>query len=211
MLSAIPSSVDLRTQADTALVLRKSAQKALAEVKAEVQRLENEAELLDLVCELIRRLIDQEVTAGVKAVETLQSEGLQAVFDDQILRVQAEVETLRGKISVNLITQHEDGGNVIEGSPEDAFGGAVLTVQSILLRIIVVLRRGLRPFLVLDESLPAFDNNYVVNMGRFLTALTERLGVDILMVTHNQALVEAADRAYHIVRKDGVAEFKVTR
>ena len=81
------------------------------------------------------------------------------------------------------------------------------TVQSILLRLTVVMRRGLRPLLLLDESLPAFDSNYVDAMGKFLRLLCERLGADILLVTHNTALVEAAHKAYRIRRTANGARF----
>ena len=81
-------------------------------------------------------------------------------------------------------------------------------MQSILLRIIIILRRGLRPVLLLDESLPAFDGNYVSNMGHFLSVLCQRLGMDILLVTHNPALVESADKGYRIIRKNGEARFE---
>ena len=178
----------------------------------EIKRLENEAALLDLVLGLFRQLIDQEVVQGVQAVEKLQTEGLQAVFEDQDLHVKSQVEIQRGKVSVDLLTvQKYPNGMEIEGISGDSFGGAVATVQSILLRLIILLRRGLRPLLLLDESLPAFDSNYVVNMGRFLSTLCRRLKVDILLVTHNPALVEAADKAYKIVRKDGAARFEKLR
>ena len=73
------------------------------------------------------------------------------------------------------------------------------------------MRRGLRPVLLLDESLPAFDANYVTNMGSFLSTLCKRLNVDILLVSHNSAMVDAADKAYRIVKKDGHAKFEVLK
>jgi len=172
--------------------------------KKDLQRLESEETLLAMVQALLQKLIDQEVTSGVQAVEQLQTEGLQAVFGDQDLRVRSEIDLQRGKVSVDLITvqKHPDGHD-IEGVSGDSFGGAVTTVQSILLRVLILLRRGLRPLLLLDETLPAFDTNYVVNMGSFLSKLCERLKMDILLVTHNEALVEAADRAYRLVNKNG--------
>jgi ABC-type thiamine transport system ATPase subunit len=63
----------------------------------------------------------------------------------------------------------------------------------------------------LDETLPAFDHNYVVNMGAFLSALCSKLNMDILLVTHNPALVEAADHAYRLVRKNGSVKVEVTK
>ena len=211
-MQATPDISALRSRADRAVGRRDGVQSRLKQVNADIKRLENEEELLDLVAGLFRTLIDQEVTVGVQAVERLLTEGLQAVFDDQDLKVEAKVEVQRGKVSVDLVTkQVQPDGTVIEGVSSDAFGGAVTTVESILLRIIVVMRRGLRLLLLLDEALPAFDSNYAANMGRFLNTLAEKLGLDLLLVTHNPALVDAAGRAYRIVKKDGEAKFRRLR
>jgi ABC-type thiamine transport system ATPase subunit len=100
---------------------------------------------------------------------------------------------------------------VTSGLSREAYGGAVTTVQSVLLRIIVLLKRGLRPILIMDESLPAFDSTYVDNMGLFLKTICARLGIDILLVSHNPAMVEAADRAYRIQKINGAAVFRKIR
>lgn len=202
----------LRSRLDRIMGQRDAISSQIESTNQSIVKLESEGEILDKVTELFRHLIDQEVTVGVQAVERLQTEGLQAVFDDQDIRVSANVDTSRGKVVVDLIThQTDDSGMEIEGSSGESFGGSVSTVQSILLRLIIILRRGLHPILLLDESLPAFDSVYITNMGRFLSALCNRLGVDILLVSHNPELVTAADRAYRIVKKDGAAKFELLR
>lgn len=199
----------LRSRLEQAKGWRDGVRVQLERARQEVLRLESEEELADLAAALIRTLIDSEVTEGVKAVEDLLSEGLKVVFDDQDLSVRADVDVQRGKVSVDLITvQRQPDGTVTEGMSKDAFGGAVTTVQSVLLRIIVTLRRGLRPILFMDETLPAFDSNYVHNMGTFLKVLCQRLDMDVLLVSHNPAMVEAADNAYRIQKVDGAATFK---
>jgi ABC-type sulfate/molybdate transport systems ATPase subunit len=65
--------------------------------------------------------------------------------------------------------------------------------------------------LVLDETLPAFDANYVQNMGVFLSRLCARLKMDILLVAHNPAFVDAADHAYKISKRGGAARFEKIR
>tara|TARA_Y100000310_G_scaffold194428_2_gene194419 strand:+ start:11180 stop:11815 length:636 start_codon:yes stop_codon:yes gene_type:complete len=211
-LLALPSITALRSNTAKAQGRRDAVAASLASVTTEIDTLENDEELLTLVSALFRKLIDQEVTEGVKAVEHLQTEGLQAVFDDQDISVKAAIEESRGKVSVELVTvQKKANGDIIEGVAKDDFGGSVLTVQSVLLRVIIMLRRGHRPLLLLDESLPAFDANYIANMGNFLSELCKRLDIDILMVTHNPALFDAADRSYRIVRKSGESKFERVR
>lgn len=203
---------DIRSTLDRLKGRREAALRAVQGTRKEIKRLEADIEVLDHVGALFRGLIDQEVTSAVKTVERLLTEGLQTVFSDQELSVRADVGVSRGKVVVDLVTvQKQPDGTVTEGLAPDAFGGAVTTVESALLRIVVMFRRGLRPFLLLDETFPAFDLNYVTAMGRFMTLLCQKMGIDALLVSHNPALVETAQRAYVIVKKRGAARFDLLR
>lgn len=200
---------DLKTRADRATGRRDEMSRRILETKTGIARLEAEDEVLRLVSELFRQMVDREVASGVRSIEHLLTEALHAVFNDQDLRVRADVDVQRGKVSVDLVTvQTRSDGMVIEGMSRDGFGGAVTTIQSILLRIVVLLRRGLKPILLLDETLPALNGNYVDNMGKFLRVLCKRIGIDVLLVTFNPDLVTAADTAYRIVERDGAAHFE---
>ena len=57
--------------ATEAVALRSSLASRIAENERQIQELETEDELLELVSNLVRRLIDAEVTDGVQAVEKL--------------------------------------------------------------------------------------------------------------------------------------------
>jgi ABC-type microcin C transport system duplicated ATPase subunit YejF len=208
-LLPVPSIVSLQKSLTTAEALRSALSAQVEANNREIKLLEHEEQLLEMVGALIRRLIDAEVTDGVQAVERLQTEGLQEIFHDQKLSVRAEVGESRGKVSVSLRTvQHRSDGTEVEGSPDTAFGGSVMTMQSILMRVTVLFRRNLRPLLLLDETLAAVANNYVDRAANFLSALSERLGLDILLITHDEALVGAAHNAYQIRYIDDQAKFR---
>jgi len=48
-------------------------------------------------------------------------------------------------------------------------------------------------------------------VGQFLALLSERMGLDVLVVSHNPVLVEAASQAYRIRKKGGVASLSPIR
>ena len=211
-MRGLPNISALQSLGDVARGRRGALLERKERINTEILNLEDEEEECNLTSELFRKLIDKEVTEGVQAVESLLTEGLQTVFDDQDLRVTAKVDTQRGKVSVDLFTvQVHPNQRKTTGLSREAFGGAVTTVQSVLLRIIVALRRELRPLFLMDETMPAFDGNYVTNMGNFLRLLCERLGLDILLVTHDPGLMETATRAYLIALRDGAASFTKVR
>ena len=203
---------DLCSSLDRVEALKDSATHRLQNLSDQVDSLEADVEVLDRVADLFRALIDQEVVDNAKTVEDLLTEGLQAIFDDLDLSVKSEVDVQRGKVSVDLLTvQKEPDGTTIEGSSTDAYGGSVSTVQSVLLRVVVVSRRGMRPLLLLDESLGAIAEHYVPRVGKFLSVLCDRMSIDILAVSHNPALIEAADTSYRISKKGGTATLKRLR
>lgn len=208
-LPDLPDLLPVRAKATKALALRSALQAQIDENDAEVRDLENEDELLELVANLLRRLIDAEVTDGVKAVEKLQTEGLQEIFHDQNLSVRAEVEESRGKVSVTFFTARErKDGSVVEGVADQSFGGSILTMQSVLMRITVIFRRNMRPLLLLDETLAAVANRYVDRAAKFLSTLSKRLELDILLISHDEALVGAATNAYYVTYVKDRARFR---
>lgn len=208
-LSSVPDLTDVRALANKALGFRDAVDKQIEDNDQKIKELENEEELLTLVASLIRQLVDAEVTDGVKAVEKLQSEGLAEIFHDQNLAVRAEVGESRNKVSVSLLTTRElKNGAIVEGLADQSFGGSVLTMQSILMRITVIFRRDLRPLLLLDETLVAVANRYVDRAAKFLATLSKRLNLDILLITHDEAIVGAANKAYLVTQVKDKAKFK---
>lgn len=208
-MKPVPDLTSLRATVEKAKTLRSVLEERIEENKTQVQELQNEEELLDLVGNLIRQLIDVEVTDGVKAVEKLQTEGLQEIFHDQKLSVRAEVGEERGKVSVTLLTGRErKDGSVVEGTADQSFGGSVLTMQSVLMRITVIFRRQMRPLLLLDETLSAVANKYVDRAARFLSTLSKRLDLDILLISHDEALVSASTNAYYVTYEKDKAKYR---
>jgi len=209
-LLAVPAITPLRSKLERVKGVRDGEQLRLSTLQKAIKKLEEDEELLSLVSALLRSLIDKEVEAGKQVIERLQTEALQAVFDDQDISLRAELSIQRNKVAVELVTvQKQEDGTVNQGISSDAFGGAVTTVESVLMRIVVILRRELRRILLLDESLPAFDPNYVTNMAKFLSLLCAKLGLDILLISHNPVLIEGSDSALTLVKKGNFA--KLTR
>lgn len=203
---------DLARKAEWVRGQRDTICSKVSDTEDRISELESEDAVLSRVADLFRVLIDGEVIANVKAAEKLITEGLTTIFDDMDLTVRSEVDVQRGKVAVELVTVQEHGdGTVTEGSAMDAYGGSVATVQSVILRIVVVSRRNLKPLLLLDESLGAVAEHYVPRVGAFLSLLCDKMGMDVLAVTHNSALVEASKTAYRIDPNQGSARFKRLR
>jgi len=209
MFEPLPDLTRVTAFANKAVAYRDALDAQIQQNSVRIKALESEEETLNLVSNLIRQLLDTEVTDGVKAVEKLQTEGLAEIFYDQNLAVRAEVEESRGKVSVNLLTEETRAdGSIVEGQSDQSFGGSVTTIQSILMRVTVIFRRGMRPLLLMDETLAAVADRYVDRAAKFLSTLATRLDLDILMISHDDALVSASRHAYHVTKTKDRASFR---
>ena len=101
------------------------------------------------------------------------------------------------------------GDAEIANSPEDARGGGIVDVVSIALRLALLELARPKPGgpLILDEPGKMVSAEYAPNLARFLQEYARKTGRQVLMVTHNDALAEVADRSYRVsMGADGTSE-----
>jgi len=203
----IPDISILESKLTRLSTMRDMVESSIESTQEEIIDLEEEVEVLGMVSELFRSLIDREIEQSVVSLKRLQSKGMAVVFDDQEVSVEASVKVQRGKVSVDLETcqggSHED---VME-----AYGGSVATLQSVLLRLMVMMRRRMRLCMFLDESLPAFHPEYARNMSKFFRTLCKKVGLDMMVITQSSELTEFADKVYEVRKgKSGVFFEEIT-
>lgn len=162
------------------------------DLEQEIENLQNEKIVLEKVAALFKHLLNQYVYQYAESFSEIVTEGLQSIYHDQDVRFDIEVEQKYGKVNAVFLTEQ----NGMRGNPLEAFGGGVSAVESLLLRILVLLKAGLARYLILDESLGALSTEYVDNCGSFLRKLCDEMDVNILLVTHNEDFLDQCDTAY---------------
>ena len=192
--------------------LKETYESRAVSLDTEIAFLEANLDLKQQASGVLDALAEKEVEEGVKTYVSLLEEGLRAIFPEQTISQEAEVVKVRNKISVRLKTLVKGADGIeVEGEGLDTFGGAVSTVQSLLLRVSLILKRGLRPLLILDETFPAVDEGRTDLLVEFLKALCKRLDMDILCISHKASIAENADLAYKITAtKQGAKFTKIT-
>ena len=189
--------------------LKENCSKRIDDLENEIAFLELDKDKKTETGIILDTLAQDEVERGVSTYISLLEEGLKAIFPEQEVGLTAEITKVRGKVAVNLKTTFKgQDGLEIEGGGIDAFGGAVTTIQSLLLRISLILKRNLRPVLILDETFPAVDENRVEILVDFLKVLCSRLDMDILCITHDSTITDNCDVGYKITPSKEGAKLK---
>jgi hypothetical protein len=191
--------MDIKTRLHTLKALKDAVENKINKLDKEIKDRDIEIFNMQSANLLLEKISEEEVEKGINTYIALLDEGLKAIFPEQEVGLKAEIDKVRGKVSVRLKTTFKGAdGLEIESESLDAFGGAVATIQSLLLRVALILKRGLRPLLVLDETFAPVDENRIPLLVDFLKVLCNKLGMDILCVSHNSILTDNADIAYRI-------------
>lgn len=158
--------------------------------------------LLEKVEILYRTVMEKSLSASFAVVEDLVSEGLATVYGSKRLQFKLDPVHKRGTFSVQPSTH--DVISDVDGPTEDTFGGAVVQIEAFLLRVVFLLQMKAVPFMVMDESFNCVSAGYLQNLAQLLRDLCRRFKIDMLLVTHQQEMTEAADKVFHLVdRQDG--------
>ncbi len=203
-------SRSLRDRALRLRTLRDQLNRDRGVLETEVQSLSERIEKLTKVGELFRALLDLLVVKQVKSVEDVVTEGLRTIFHDQELSFESGVSTRYSKVAVDFFIREGSKDNPLShrGPPKDAFGGGPLSVASLILRVLTVMRMGRWPLFVLDEALGAVSEDYSEETAQFLRELAQKMGLDIILVTQTQkqSFCDHANSAYkcvQVVEDDG--------
>lgn len=168
-------------------------------IENELDSLEKNVVLLNKVVNLFKHLLDVLLEKKKEDIQQLVTYGLRTVFDDLDLKFHINIESKYNNIYTTFKTEQV---GVSVGDALDSFGGGVVNVESILLRIITLFQTNLSPYLFLDECFSNLSEEYVENCSLLLKKLCERLGLTIFMVTHQPMMLINADKVYKASSKN---------
>lgn len=133
-------------------------------------------------------------------IEAVVTAALQAVFPEQGLSFRVVLGTVSGQPAANWEVVSMYGAEEVADSPEESQGGGISDVVSTALRLAVLELLGLPGPVLLDEIGKHVDSAHSPHLAAFLKAYAEKTGRQVILVTHNDALAEAADRTYRVLK-----------
>ncbi len=112
----------------------------------------------------------------------------------------------RNKTEAELIFIKKD--NEVNDILENG-GGGVADVASLALRIALWSIKKTRPTIILDEPTKFLHNPlFQRKVSELLKDISSKLGIQIIMVSDQQALLKAADKVIEIINVDGISIVK---
>lgn len=186
---------------------RQSLLETKSKAETSIEDLKRELEILGEVTEVLQHLVSLKREEVQTKIENLVTYGLRTIFEED-LTFKIDTGTRAKQTTMEFKVVHSVKGQQVETDILNAHGGGLIQVVALLLRIVVLLfaRPAPRRVLILDESLAHLSRDYLGNAGELLKQLSERLKIQVLMVTHSPEFIEYADRVYEFSQKDGVTQ-----
>jgi len=184
---------DLRKKTDQIDGFYQALKKQKKELNTTIKNLKKDIDTLIKVSAVFKHLLDVMVKTELDKMSSLITYGLNTIFDDQDLTFSPVITKKNNKIFIELNT-------LIDGVEVDyeSFGGSVATIESFLLRILCIIKKKHARLMLLDETFAAVGDLYIPNTSRLISELSKRLGLDILLLTHQKDFRQGADHVYKV-------------
>jgi DNA repair exonuclease SbcCD ATPase subunit len=140
-------------------------------------------------------------------IEGIVTEALQLIYDESysfIIDTRIQRDQPESYLSVKI------GENEYSLRDEE-LGGGVIDVVSFTLRVTMwaISDPQVDDVLMLDEPLRNLDSERLTKMGVIIKKLSDSLGIQFLIVTHEPQLAEAADSTWYVKKSNGTSKVEV--
>ncbi len=135
-------------------------------------------------------------------IEDIVSMALSTIFPNPY-EFKLDFVIKRNKTECNLWFER-DGERI---KPIDCSGGGVVDVTSLALRIALWNLRlsEKNNTIILDEPVKFVSKDLIDRVGEVLKKLSKKLGIQFIIVTHINELIDCADKVIKVIQKDGVS------
>lgn len=165
--------------------------KEVAKLKQDIAHTTQEVAILEQVNKFLASQIQQKVGETKHQLESLVNQGLEYVFGTGIrIVIESSFKNNKTQFTLNI---KKDGVN--EGRM-DSFGGGVLAVIAVLLRVSAIIITKTERFIFFDESTNFVSAQYQPALGNFLKQICSQLDFTIVLISHQETINKSADHTY---------------
>lgn len=179
-------------------------------LSAEIKTLERQVDLHERAAHVLTSIGEQRQDAAQKQIEALVTQGLKTIFSEDLSFHLVPGVRAKAPVVDFVIRSTLKDGTVVDTDVMDARGGGLAAVVGFLLRLVILLlsKDSGETVLFMDETFAHVSAEYEPRLAEFLRELVDKTGVQIILVTHSDAFLDAADVTYRFWQDSGVTLVK---
>lgn len=174
----------------------------------------NETVLIDLnssyisteKAQFIIQKVSKETQENLKFnIENIVSMALESVFTVDPYSFNMDFEIQRNKTECNLSFMRRG----YKYKPMSSSGFGTVNISAFALRVSLwAISKQYSPVFILDEPFRDLSMIHQPNAGKMLKELSEKLGIQFIISTHREPLIEYADSVHKVKMTDGVSRVR---
>lgn len=174
-----------------------------------VEETENYISLLNQANEIFLNTIDLKREEIKNKIEYWVTKGLQLIFENTNYIFEFDMNVQRDEMYATPMLWSVYKGQKFRMDLSDSNAGAMLEIISFVLKVIclVFYRPALSKVIIADEPFKNTSECYIPKVAEFLRELSNQLGVQIIMNTHQMEFKEVADSIFEISQSDSGESF----
>lgn len=175
-------------------------QKRLKEISELKEKSEKKLKLVEEAQVFLQKVAQSTQEKLKFQIEDIVNLALESVFPDEY-EFKIEFDVSRGKTDAELIFLDKRTGQTID--PMEASGGGVVDLTAFALRVSAwALENGTDNLIILDEPFKFVSRDLQERAGEILKTLSEKMKLQIIMVTHIPEFIEVADKVFEVKKNE---------
>lgn len=191
-----------------AVAIKTQITKDIEQKKDRMEELSSKLDLMEKVQVFLQKIAKETQERLSLQIEDIINSALDAVFPNEYT-FRLEFTTSRNRTEAQLLFYDQRTGKEVD--PMNASGGGVVDLTAFALRIACyVLENNTDNVIILDEPFRFISRDLQERAGKILKTLSEKLHIQIIMVTHIKELIDCADRVFEVKKNEqGISEIEV--
>lgn len=135
------------------------------------------------------------------------SSNLEAIWGEDAYTFSMEFIEKRNKTEVSMLLHTPEGDVSLDSLNNVRGGGGVLDIVAFGLRIALwSLQSQKQKVMILDQPLSNLDQEHLPKAGELIKELSDKLGIQFIIINHNPALAEIADNTIEVVKSNNISK-----
>jgi len=196
--------VDRRKDVETRKAENGLLRRQIEEAEVKIVELVKEMDISSEALSFLEQLASGRRGVMKEKIEKVVTDALQLIYGKSYsVELTYSMKNNRSHLDIEM-KRETDAGEVKRNM--GGFGGGVADTISVPLRLMVLLGSGgTDKVCILDECWKHMDNERIELVGKFLRVMADRLGIQVLLCSHHDAVKTFSDRTYEISEDAGVS------
>jgi len=194
----------IKDQAMVAKALRREIEKDIKEAKQCKKKEKHSVEVDTKAIELIKSASDASRSSVKTHFEDIVTQALQFVTQSSDYKFIIEEKNSGNKPGYEFYIQSSVNGTVTKQKPEDANGGGFVDIISVSLKFAYLILFSnptiKNSTILLDEPGKMISNAMSIKFAEYLKFLAQQYNKQIIMITHNENLINLANEHFTVVK-----------